>query len=181
MERTYYRILGVSRTESPSGIHAAYRDLAKRLHPDVAGSEWTRAFQEVTEAYQVLSDPERRRRYNDELSRSESRGGTSAPRGPPRPSPGKVGPPEEVRTDRPFFGAVPEPLFREGARRSAPEPFPRWGRRSVSEPLDFEVVLTPQEALGGCVVPVAVPVRCPLCGGARLGRGLSRLHIFVGT
>jgi DnaJ-class molecular chaperone len=59
--RTYYMILGVPRTESPGGIRSAYRDLARKLHPDVAGEQATRAFQEVTEAYDVLSDPRRRR------------------------------------------------------------------------------------------------------------------------
>ena len=71
-ERTYYMILGVSNTESPGGIRSAYRDLARRLHPDVAGPQATRAFQEITEAYDVLSDPQRRRAYNDELRGAES-------------------------------------------------------------------------------------------------------------
>ena len=70
--RTYYMILGVPRTESPGGIRSAYRDLAKKMHPDVAGEQATRAFQEITEAYDVLSDPQRRRAYNDELRRGES-------------------------------------------------------------------------------------------------------------
>jgi hypothetical protein len=38
-ERTYYMILGVPRTESAGGIRSAYRDLAKKLHPDVAGQQ----------------------------------------------------------------------------------------------------------------------------------------------
>jgi DnaJ domain len=49
--RTYYMILGVPRTESPGGIRSAYRGLAKKLHPDVAGEQATHAFQEITEAY----------------------------------------------------------------------------------------------------------------------------------
>ena len=69
--RTYYMILGVPRTESPGGIRSAYRDLARRLHPDAAGQQATHAFQEITEAYDVLSDPQRRRAYNDELRRAE--------------------------------------------------------------------------------------------------------------
>jgi molecular chaperone DnaJ len=76
--RTYYMILGVPRTESPGGIRSAYRDLARRLHPDVAGQQATRAFQEITEAYEVLSDPQRRREYNDELRRGESGAAVSA-------------------------------------------------------------------------------------------------------
>ena len=70
-KKTYYMILGVSSTESDRGIRSAYRDLAKRLHPDVAGEQATRSFQEISEAYGVLSDPQRRREYNHELSRAE--------------------------------------------------------------------------------------------------------------
>jgi DnaJ-class molecular chaperone len=69
--RTYYMILGVSPTASAAGIRAAYHDLARRLHPDVAGEQATHAFQEVSEAYDVLSDPTRRRDYNEELRREE--------------------------------------------------------------------------------------------------------------
>jgi DnaJ-class molecular chaperone len=71
MDGRTYMILGVSRAESPGGIRAAYRDLARKLHPDVAGEQATHAFQEVSEAYDVLSDPERRRQYNHELERAE--------------------------------------------------------------------------------------------------------------
>jgi molecular chaperone DnaJ len=87
--RTYYMILGVSPTESPSGIRSAYRDLAKRLHPDVAGEQTTQAFQELREAYHVLSDPHRRRAYNDELRRAGGGDITpirSGPLAPPRKS-----------------------------------------------------------------------------------------------
>src|SRR5688572_19468671 len=72
-KRTYYMILGVSHTESPSGIRAAYRDRARRLHPDVAGDGATSAFQELTEAYGVLSDPERRLAYNASLEAAPPR------------------------------------------------------------------------------------------------------------
>ena len=51
----------------------AYRDLAKRLHPDVAGDASASAFQELNEAYEVLGDAERRRVYDAELRTSEER------------------------------------------------------------------------------------------------------------
>ena len=68
-----YRILGVARDASQAAIRAAYRRLAKKYHPDKAGPEATRRFQEITRAYQVLSDPERRRAYNHELLAAEAR------------------------------------------------------------------------------------------------------------
>jgi DnaJ-class molecular chaperone len=164
MERkTYYMILGVSSTESAQGIRAAYRDLAKRLHPDVAGEQATRSFQEVSEAYGVLSDPQRRREYNHALSRAED-GGIVAVR--------RRSPPEPL---------VREPVTllgnRDGVRASFAAMYDRFRRNFTGvgvpksehlEGLNFEVLLTPDEASRGCVVPIGVPVfdRCPHCGGS---------------
>ena len=64
-ERDYYEILGVSRGADEAEIKKAFRGLARRLHPD--GSEEPDAearFKEVVEAYEVLSDPERRQLYD---------------------------------------------------------------------------------------------------------------------
>jgi curved DNA-binding protein CbpA len=68
MARTHYTVLGVPRSESEAGIRAAFRDLVKRHHPDRSGSAVAERFREIVEAYGVLSDPERRRRYDDSLS-----------------------------------------------------------------------------------------------------------------
>lgn len=62
--KDYYAILGVGRDASPDDIKRAYRQLAHRYHPDKAGKENEAKFKEVNEAYQVLSDPEKRQRYN---------------------------------------------------------------------------------------------------------------------
>jgi DnaJ-class molecular chaperone len=66
--KNYYMILGVARSESAAGIRTRHRDLARQLHPDVAGAQSTSAFREITEAYEVLADPAARRRYNEELA-----------------------------------------------------------------------------------------------------------------
>lgn len=63
--RDYYQTLGVSRTASEKEIKAAFRKLARRYHPDVNKSKEAEAkFKEVTEAYEVLGDPEKRRKYD---------------------------------------------------------------------------------------------------------------------
>ena len=63
--KDYYRILGVDRTADDKAIKSAYRKLARKYHPDVAkGKDSGERFREVTEAYEVLSDPEKRRRYD---------------------------------------------------------------------------------------------------------------------
>jgi len=61
----HYEVLGVSREATPDEIKKAYRRLARELHPDVnPGEEASERFKLVTHAYDVLSDPEQRQRYD---------------------------------------------------------------------------------------------------------------------
>lgn len=63
--RDYYEILGVARTASEDEIRSAYRKLARKYHPDVnKDPDAAKRFSEVTEAYDVLVDPEKRRDYD---------------------------------------------------------------------------------------------------------------------
>jgi DnaJ-class molecular chaperone len=61
--KDYYKILGVERAADDKAIKTAFRKLARKYHPDVSKGSATK-FQEVNEAYDVLSDPEKRRRYD---------------------------------------------------------------------------------------------------------------------
>jgi len=67
MPKDYYAILGVSRDASPEEIKRAYRKLAQHYHPDVAKMDRKEAeekFKEISEAYEVLMDPEKRKNYD---------------------------------------------------------------------------------------------------------------------
>ncbi|TNY35041.1 molecular chaperone DnaJ [Thermomonospora catenispora] len=65
MARDYYAILGVRRDASPDEIKKAYRRLARELHPDVnPDPETQERFKEITQAYEVLSDPKKREMYD---------------------------------------------------------------------------------------------------------------------
>ncbi len=64
--KDYYRILGVNRNASQEEIKRAYRRLARQFHPDVNPGDKAaeERFKEINEAYQVLSDPQKRRQYD---------------------------------------------------------------------------------------------------------------------
>jgi curved DNA-binding protein CbpA len=68
-QKDYYAALGVGRAEGVSRIQEAYRRLAKQCHPDRAGEQGTGKFQEIQEAYEVLSDPRKRESYDASLAR----------------------------------------------------------------------------------------------------------------
>lgn len=64
--KNYYKILGLDKTAKEADIKSAYRRLARKYHPDVnpGKPEAEEKFKEVNEAYQVLSDPEKRQKYD---------------------------------------------------------------------------------------------------------------------
>ena len=166
--KDYYVILGVARTESPSGIREAFRDLVKRSHPDRVGPQGTRLFQEVVEAYQVLSDPERRRRYDQWLRPAQ--GGGEAHSVPiivehqrqPEPLVSKpLSVLHSVQTLHPSGAALVDRLLRNFTGLGIPKSEQREG-------LEVEILLTPEEAMRGGIVPLGIPIfsPCAVCGGS---------------
>jgi molecular chaperone DnaJ len=137
--RDYYDVLGVSPDAGADEIKRAYRQLARRYHPDISGDDRGAAFLEVSRAYEVLGHPSRRRAYD------AGHGG--------RPAADWLA--DEVAIDFPSVSSVLDQM-----RHSF------FGASPVAE-LSAEVVVTPQEAFWGVAVPLDVPLRrtCPRCGG----------------
>ena len=106
-ERDFYEVLGVTRTASEEEIRKAYRALARTYHPDVSEApDAAEKFNEITEAYETLSDPEKRKAY-DQFGRVHPHAG-------PRTS-GVHG----VHVDPGDFGSIFDEVF-GGARRGSP-------------------------------------------------------------
>jgi molecular chaperone DnaJ len=140
--RDYYDVLGVAADADAAEIKRAYRQLARRYHPDISGDDRAITFREVARAYEVLRHPERRRTYDAVLRDSEQsdRGGWLD---------------DEVAIDFPSVASVLDRM-----RTSF------FGVSSATE-LSAEIELSPAEAFWGVSVPLDIPLRqtCPACGG----------------
>jgi len=174
MPKNYYLILGVPADASLDDIKAAFRRRALELHPDISGLE-SDPFLELQEAYAVLTDPERRRRYDRQCSAAaatSSRRATAEPLVSPRPRGEPFRPVEPARSFREVSLAESFQTYRP----SFDELFDRfWSnfqditrpKRERLESLTVEVVISPEEALSGGQVRVWIPARaqCPSCRG----------------
>lgn len=83
-KRSYYEVLGVSKNASAKDIKKAYYQLAKKYHPDTNKDDpnASKKFQEVSEAYEILSDESKRKQYDTWGATSEQMGmGGSQPGG----------------------------------------------------------------------------------------------------
>ena len=198
--RDYYKTLGVAKGASAKEIKQAFRRLARKHHPDVNPGDRAAetAFKELNEAYEVLSDPESRKKY-DELGANwrqyEQAGPGAGGWGPA--GPGAAGgtyrtmTPEEMEE---MFGGASSPFSdffqtffggqADGARRARAG---TRGRQRRPAPVEYDIALDLEAALGGRVERVTVPggdgrtleVRIPagISDGSRLTAG--DLHLRV--
>ena len=87
MEYDYYKILGIARTASADEVKKAYHHLAKTYHPDISDDpKANEFFAEVNNAYETLSDREKRRRYDMDLRRAYRQVRSQQPMQEDRPS-----------------------------------------------------------------------------------------------
>jgi molecular chaperone DnaJ len=166
--KNYYLILGVSRNESAAGVQEAFRELAKRHHPDVAGPESAEHFRNLLEAYKHLSDAELRARHNHSLQDIEAKESSKAESIVQRKAPEPLVP-EPLSIFRSFETVHPsfDELFERFLRNFTGIGIPKAERVAA---LNLEVILSPDEAAQGGLAPIGVPSfhPCPICRGSGL-------------
>lgn len=168
-QKDFYRILGVAEAATADEIKKAYRKLAKKHHPDANPNNKAAGdrFKEISEAYSVLSDPDKRKQYDRMRKYGAFMGGggggpTPRPRGGgggggPRPGPG---PGQSQEFDFGGIGDLFSSFFGERGGRG--------GEREEPESVEVTVTLPFRTAALGGKVPVVVPVtdQCPTCQGS---------------
>jgi molecular chaperone DnaJ len=167
MKTNYYLVLGVRTDASAEEIKSAFRRLALELHPDRSGLE-SEPFRRVQEAYNVLSDPVERQRYDKQiLIRPKHSSGAEplVPRAEERAF-GEEPWIDEVSLFESFerFGPSFEELFDRLWSNFYPVNRPKAER---PESLTLDIPLTRQQALRGGRVRILVPsiTQCPGCAG----------------
>ncbi len=157
-KRDYYEVLGLGKGASDDEIKKAYRKLAKKYHPDMNPGDKTaeEKFKEVNEAYAVLSDPEKKSKYDQfgHAAFDPAMGGGGFGGG----------------FDGFDFGDIFSSFFGGGGggarRRNAP---------TRGEDLQYRVTLTFEEAAFGCKKDISYGrvERCSDCGGSGASKGTS--------
>lgn len=187
-KRDYYEVLGIGRDADDAAIKKAYRVLAKKYHPDMnpGDAEAEKKFKEASEAYAVLSDPEKRRQY-DQFGHAAFEGGAGGA--------GGFGGFDFSGADfSDIFGDIFGDLFGGGGRR---------GGRANNGPMKGtnirkSIRITFEEAVFGCEKEIEVilkdpctacsgtgakpgtsPETCPKCGGK--GQVVYTSQSFFGT
>ena len=157
MPRDYYEVLGVEKTATPEEIKKAYRTLAKKYHPDVSTEPKEVAeakFKEISEAYEVLSDQEKRNLYDqygfEGVKQQFGEGGFTWD--------------NFTRADdiSDIFGDIFGSMFGGGSRSSRSRNSPQQG-----DSLRYDIEITLKDVLEGKKVKLDVPhaVLCDACKG----------------
>lgn len=159
-KKDYYAILGVSKDATQDDIKKAYRNLARRYHPDVnpGNKEAEEKFKDINEAYEVLSDPEKRKNYDtlgDAFYSPQSEGGFGY-----------------TYSGRDFFseifGGSFSDIFSDFFGFSAKNR----NKSQKGEDVELEIVITFEEAFKGCTknIDLKYDSPCSACDGSGLDR-----------
>ncbi len=161
-KRDYYEVLGVDRNADDATLKKAYRKLAKKYHPDMnpGDKEAEAKFKEATEAYGVLSDPDKRRQYDQFGHAAFENGGGGA---------GGFGGFDFSGDMGDIFGDIFGDLFGGGGRRRANNGPMKGANLRAAVNIMF------QEAITGCEKELEITLKdpCTKCNGTGAKPGTS--------
>ena len=161
-KRDYYEVLGVDRNADDATLKKAYRKLAKKYHPDMnpGDKEAEAKFKEATEAYGVLSDPDKRRQYDQFGHAAFENGGGGA---------GGFGGFDFSGDRGDIFGDIFGDLFGGGGRRRANNGPMKGANLRAAVNIMF------QEAITGCEKELEITLKdpCTKCNGTGAKPGTS--------
>jgi molecular chaperone DnaJ len=163
-KRDYYEVLGVGRDADDTAIKSAYRKLARQYHPDVnKAADAGERFKEINEAYEVLSNPEKRQVY-DRYGHAAAQGGFGAGGASPFGGFGGFGDISDIFDE--FFGGF-------GGARNSRQRGPARGND-----LRYDMEITFQEAVFGAEKEIEVPrlESCQHCGGSGAEPGTTPIR-----
>jgi molecular chaperone DnaJ len=168
-EKDYYQVLGVAKNATQAEIKKAYRKLAQQHHPDAnqGNKEAEERFKEISAAYDVIGDPEKRKQYDEVRDMAASGAGAGGFGGF-----GGAGGPGGVRFEDVGFTDIGDlfgGLFGGGGRRGRPAGSAR------GADLETDVTVSFEEAMTGTTVPVKIqgPAPCETCHGTGAAPGTS--------
>ncbi len=168
--KDYYQVLGVPETATVDEIKKAFRRLAKQYHPDrnPNNAQAAERFKEINEAQDVLSDPAKRKRY-DQVRRYGAYAGAGGARGT---GAGAQGPGVDFDlSDLGSFGGLGDLFSSIFGRRSAEG----GGRADDEDEIETTVTIPFRVAALGGKVPVTLPMAevCPTCSGSGAAPGAT--------
>ncbi len=154
MKKDFYRILGINHQADPAKIKKAYRRAAKRYHPDISPQDEEK-FRQVQTAYETLSDPEKKAVYDEQFTKLPVRDVKSY-------SPSHLTP-----CSFPIFGEIERIFFDLDSFWSNEETGLLATFAEDRGDLHLEVILTREEAVLGCEIPIEIPYSrgCKRCYG----------------
>lgn len=176
--KNYYKVLGIARSESKKGIREAFRRLVKIHHPDKGGSDRTGRYRDIVEAYEVLSDPQKRKAYDRNLEQMESPDQKTAGGGTPKKKNyaeplirNKI----DSGIDWEFVGNYVDVFFNYVFSKTGIE---KNLTLESSKDHDLEIILSPSEARRGGKIRLVIPFesQCRYCGGSDAIRRFQCMH-----
>jgi len=156
-KRDYYEVLGVAKNANETEIKQAYRNLARKYHPDVnPNKEAVELFKEINEAYQILNDAQKRAAYDQFGHAGLNAQGYNY---------------QDFASGFPSFGDIFGDILSDFFGGSSNKAGPRRG-----SDLRYDLEITFEEAVFGCnkTISVPKPASCTTCGGSGAQQGTGR-------